>query len=97
MLTEKLSHLFYCLVVRLIFCRLARDYEEHHTAAEDVYAARVGPLHVEVNDCFVLDHADASISLRAQTRWGLITLGVQACIGEEQIRRPGLFYHRFSF
>ena len=97
MSTQKLSHLFYRLVVRLIFCRLACKYQEYHMAGEDVYAARVGPLHVEVNDCFVLDHAAASISLRAQTRWGLVTLGVQACVGEEQIRRPGLFFHRFSF
>ena len=97
MLAQKLSHLFYCLVVRLIFCRLARDYEEHHGAAEDTYAARIGPLFFEVNDCFVLDHADASISLQAQTFWGRLVLGVQACVGEEQIRRPGLFYHRFSF
>jgi hypothetical protein len=97
MFTDKLSHLFYQLVTRLIFCRLARNYEEHHTAAEDVYAARIGPLHVEVNDCFVLDHADASVSLRAPSPWGLLEVGVQACIGEEQVRRPGLFYHRYSF
>ena len=97
MLTDKLFHLFYRLVIRLIFCRMTRDYEEHHGAAEDTYAARIGLLYFEVNDCFVLDHADASISLRAQTRWGLVTLGVQFCISEEQIRRPGLFFHRFSF
>lgn len=97
MFTDKLSHLFYRLVVHLIFCDLARNYAEHHTAAEDVYAARVGPLHVEVNDCFVLDHADASVSLRATSPWGLLVVGVQACIGEEQVRQPGLFFHRLLF
>ena len=97
MFIDKLSLLFYRLVMRLIFCRLARNYEEHHGAAEDTYAARLGPLFFEVNDCFVLDHADASISLQAQTRWGRLVLGVQACTGEEQVRRPGLFFHRYSF
>ena len=96
MLTPKLSQLFYRLVVRLIFCRLARDYEEHHTAAEGVYAARVGPLHCEINDCFVLDHADASINLRPRTPWGELALGLRACIGEEQVRQPGLFFHRYA-
>lgn len=97
MFTNKLSHLFYRLVARLIFCRHARGYREYHTSGEDVYAARVGPLHFEINDCFVLDHADASISLRPRTPWGLVVLGVQACIGEEQVRQPGLFFHRYSF
>ena len=97
MLTNKLSHLFYRLVICLIFCRLARNYEEHHGAAEDTYAARIGPLFFEANDCFVLDHADASVSLQVQTRWGWLVLGVQACIGEEQGRQPRLFFHRYSF
>ena len=97
MFIDRLSLLFYRLVMRLIFCRLARNYEEHHGAAEDTYAARIGPLFFEVNDCFVLDHADASISLQAQTRWGRLVLGVQACTGEEQVRRTGLFFYRYSF
>lgn len=97
MFIDRLSFLFYRLVMRLIFCRLACNYEEHHGAAEDTYAARIGPLFFEVNDCFVLDHADASISLQVRTPWGRLILGVQACIGEEQVRRPGLFYHRYSF
>ncbi|NLE76505.1 MAG: hypothetical protein GX605_07105 [Chloroflexi bacterium] len=97
MFTNKLSHLFYRLVARLIFCRLARGYEEHHGSAEDTYVASIGPLHFEVSDCFVLDHADASISLRMLSRWGLLEVGAQACIGEEQVRRPGLFFHRYSF
>ena len=97
MLSDKLSHLFYQLVIRLIFCRLARNYEEHHGAAEDTYAARIGPLFFEANDCFVLDHADASVSLQLQTCWGWLVLGVHACIGEEQVRQPKLFFHRYSF
>jgi hypothetical protein len=96
-LTDKLSRLFHKLVARLIFCRLARSYEEHHGAAEDTYTASIGPLHLEVNDCFVLDHADASLRLRTQTRWGLLEMGLQACAGEEQARRPGLFFNRYSF
>lgn len=97
MFIDRLSLLFYQLVMRLIFCRLARNYEEHHGSAEDTYAARIGPLFFEVNDCFVLDHADASISVQVQTRWGRLVLGMQICIGDEQVRQPSLYFHRYSF
>lgn len=96
MLTDRLSHLFYRLVVRLIFCRPARDYEEHHGSTEDVYAARIGMLHFEISDCFVLDHVDAGISLRAQTPWGRVAFGMRTCAGKKQVRRPGLFFQRYS-
>jgi hypothetical protein len=97
MFVERLSLQFYRLVCRLTVCRLARDYEEYHGSAEESYAARIGPLYLEVNDCFVLDHADASMSLQLRTPWGRVTAGVMACLGDEQVRRPGLFYDRYSF
>ena len=97
MFSNRVSQQFYALVRRLIACRLARDYAEYHGSTEDSYAARIGPLHLEVNDCFVLDHADASISLQLQTTWGRVTVGLMVCLGEEQVRRPGLFVERYSF
>jgi hypothetical protein len=97
MLSNRPSRLFYQLVCRLIWCRLARDYAEYHGSTEDSYTARIGPLHLEVNDCFVLDHADASMSLQLQTPWGGVSAGLMACLGEEQVRRPGLFVDRWSF
>jgi len=81
------------LVFRLIFSRRARDYEEHHGHCEDVYAARFGPLHLEVNHCFVLDHDDAVISVRVPTPWGRLHLGYMVCLGEDEIRRPGFYAH----
>jgi hypothetical protein len=97
MLTDNLSRLFYRLVTCLISCRLARGYAAYHSSAEDTCVAGIGPLRLEVNDCFVLDHADASICLRARSPWGLLEVGLQACVGMEQVRRPGLFFHRYSF
>lgn len=81
------------LVSRLIFSRWARGYEEHHGACEDAYAARIGPLHLEVNQCFVLDHDDAFISLRIPTPWGKLHLGYVICLGADEIRRPGFYSH----
>lgn len=82
------------LVSRLIFSRWARGYEEHHGACEDAYAATVGPLHLEVNRCFVLDHDDAFISIRLPTPWGKLHLGYVICLGEDEIRRPGFYSYR---
>jgi hypothetical protein len=79
------------LVSRLIFSRGARGYEEHHGACEDSYAARLGPLHLAVNRCFVLDHDDAFISLRILTPWGRLHLGYVVCLGEDELRRPGCY------
>ncbi len=89
------------LVSRLIFSRWARGYEEHHGSCEDAYAAHIGPLHLEVNRCFVLDHDDAFISIRIPipTRhergwlWGKLHLGYVVCLGEDEIRRPGFYTH----
>lgn len=56
------------LVSHLIFSRWTRGYEEHHGTCEDAYAAHIGPLHLEINRCFVSDllvaHDDAFISIR---------------------------------
>jgi hypothetical protein len=37
------------------------------------------------------------MSLQLRTPWGRVTAGVMACLGDEQVRRPGLFYDRYSF
>jgi hypothetical protein len=87
------------LVSHLIFSRWARGYEEHHGACEDVYAAHIGPLHLEVNRCFVLDHDDACISIHIPTplrhaqgwHWGKLHLGYVVCLGEDKIRKPGFY------
>ncbi|MFQ5401563.1 MAG: hypothetical protein ACE5E7_18440 [Anaerolineae bacterium] len=82
------------LVSHLIFSRWARGYEEHHGQCEDAYAARFGPLHLEVNRCFVLDHDDAFISVHIPTFRGRLHLGYVVCLGEDEIRQPG-FYIRW--
>jgi hypothetical protein len=82
------------LIRRLIFSRWVRECEEHLGPCEDTSAARLGPLHLEVNQCFVLDHDDAFISVRIPTPLGRLWLGYRVCLGEEQIRRPGFHYHR---
>ena len=79
------------LVSQLIFSRWARGYEEHHGSCVDAYAARVGPLHLEVNRCFVLDHDDAFISIRVPVPRGKLHLGYVVCLGEDEIRQPGFY------
>jgi len=81
------------LISRLIFSRWARRYEEHHGACEDAYAAHIGPLHLEVNRSFVLDHHDARISIHIPTPRGKLQLGYVACLGEDEIRQPGFYVH----
>ena len=81
------------LVSRLIFSRWARGYEEHHGSCEDAYAAHIGPLHLEINRCFVLNHDDAWISVRIPTLWGKLHLGYVVCLGEDEIRQPGFYTH----
>ncbi|MCA9960890.1 MAG: hypothetical protein KC443_17740, partial [Anaerolineales bacterium] len=80
-------------ISRLIF---RRGYEEHHGQCEDAYAARLGPLHLEINRCFVLNHEDAFVSLclplpmqRANSSswgWGKLFVGYVVCLGEDEIR-----------
>lgn len=99
----------FSLVSRLIFSRRVVGYEEHHGACEDAYTAHIGPLHLEVNQCFVLDYHDARISVRIPTplrhaqslhragrggwHWGKLHLGYVVCLGEDEIRQPGFYTH----
>ncbi|GIK53453.1 MAG: hypothetical protein BroJett014_24260 [Planctomycetota bacterium] len=86
------------LVSHLIFSRWVRGYEEHHGVCEDAYATRLGPLHLEVNQCFVLDHEDAAIGFQIPT-WhyrngrfqsGRLSLRYRVCRGTEPIRPSGV-------
>ncbi len=96
-----LAQRLFDLVSRLIFSRWARDYEEHHGSCEDAYAARLGLLHLEINHCFVLDHDDAFVSVRIpipawheqDLLWGKLHLGYVVCLGEDEIRQPGVYAH----
>lgn len=86
------DQLLYNVIRRLIFSRWATNHEEHHGPCEDHYAARLGPLRLEANDCFVLDHADACAYLRMPIGRGYVEIGYQSCVGDEQIRRSGCYY-----
>jgi hypothetical protein len=90
------DQLLYKLIRRLIFSRRVTGYEEHHGPCEDHYAARLGPLRLEANDCFVLDHADAGAYLRLPIGRGHVEIGYRFCVGDEQIRRSGCHYDRFD-
>jgi hypothetical protein len=85
---DKILFNFIC---RLISSRRATGYQEHHGPYEEACVARLGPLHLEVNRCLDFDHDDASISVRIPIPWGKLHLGYMACLGEEQIRRPGCY------
>ncbi|MCA9987497.1 MAG: hypothetical protein KDE59_24480 [Anaerolineales bacterium] len=87
------------LIARLISSRWARGNELYLGAYEDACAARLGPLHLEVNQSFVLDHEDASVSFHLPLpshrtgstgrSWARLHLGYRVCLGEEVIRQPG--------
>ncbi|MCA9875611.1 MAG: hypothetical protein KC441_18195 [Anaerolineales bacterium] len=78
------------LFSRLIFSRWPPNYKEYHSACEDMLVARLGPLHLEVNRCFVLDHDDASVHVRIPKPWGQLHVGYVICLGADQIRKSGL-------
>ncbi len=94
-----LSQHFFNAVSHLISSRWIRDYEEHNGHCEDAFYARFGPLHLEVNRCFVLDHDDSRVYIQLPTPlrhaqgwlWGKLNVGYVVCRGEEQIRQPGLY------
>lgn len=88
-----ISQFLFNAVSRLILSPLARGYREHHGPCEDAYAATLGPLHLELNRCFVLDHEDATISIRVPTHWGTLHLGYVICLGTDEIRQPGFYGH----
>jgi hypothetical protein len=103
------TQLLFTLIPRLIFSRLARNFTEHHGAREDAFSAWVGPLHLEVNQCHVLDHEDVVIGTelpfplrqaqglhragRGGIACGKLEVAFIACRGEEQIREPGFRFH----
>jgi hypothetical protein len=83
------NQLLFTLIIRLISSPWARDYDEHHSPYEECCTARLGPLDVSVNYCFVLDHRDASVSLTLPTFWGRLQLTYMVCLGQEQVRQTG--------
>ncbi|MCA9922871.1 MAG: hypothetical protein KC421_10885 [Anaerolineales bacterium] len=86
-----LSKHFFNALSRLISSRWVHDYKEHNGHCEDAFYARFGPLYLEVNHCFVLDHDDAQLSIQLPTAWGRLRVGYVVCLGEEQIRQPGFY------
>jgi hypothetical protein len=89
------SQFLFNLIARLIFSRWARDYQEHHGRCEDAYTARIGPVRLEINECFVLDHRDAYAGLRLPLPRGFLNIGYRVCLGGEPIRSSGFYYYRF--
>jgi hypothetical protein len=84
-----MSQRLYDLVQWLLFSRLVRGYGEHHGPCEDVFLGYLFCFFLEINQCFVLDHRDASVSFRVSTRWGDLIIRYVVCLGQDQIRRPG--------
>lgn len=87
------TDLIFTFVIRLIFSRFARSFVEHHGAAEDAFAAWVGPLHLEHNQSFVLDHEDVVIGSQLPTPFGRLEVSYLVCRGQEQVREPGFRLH----
>ncbi|GJM42358.1 MAG: hypothetical protein DHS20C20_26400 [Ardenticatenaceae bacterium] len=98
------AHFLFVYVPRWLHCRWARDHQEHQSAWEETVSARLGPLYLESNDVFVLDHSDVYLAIclplprRENGRFGLsagrwqrntFQLGYRACRGEEQVRQAG--------
>ncbi|MCB0015540.1 MAG: hypothetical protein KDE34_26680 [Anaerolineales bacterium] len=89
------------LIARLISSRWARSHELYLGVYEDACAARLGLLQLEVSQSFVLDHADASVTVRLPVplrgtgstgrSWARLHLGYRVCLGKEVIRRPGFY------
>jgi hypothetical protein len=79
----------FSLITRLMTSRWAQERDEHHSPYEDSVTARLGPLRLSANYCFVLDHQDASVSLALPLPHGRLHLRYTVCLGEEQVRRTG--------
>ena len=77
------------LIHFLLFSRWARHYDEHHSPYEDAYLASLGPFRLSANDCFVLDHRDAGVSLTLPLPGGKLHLSGAVCLGQEPIRQSG--------
>ena len=84
-------------VPRWLYSRWARDHKEQTSAWEESVSAWLGPIYLESNDVFVLDHADVYLGIclplpwRENGRWlrHTLQLGYRACRGEEQVRQAG--------
>jgi hypothetical protein len=79
----------FTLITRLMTSRWAQEHDEHHSPYEESVTARLGPLRLSANYCFVLDHQDASVSLALPLPRGQLYLRYTVCLGEEQVRQPG--------
>ena len=87
----------FTLHTHLMLSRWTHSQAEHSNAWEETVSARLGPLHLESNDVFVLDHSDVYLGIclplprRENGRWQRHTLqlGYRACRGEEQVRQAG--------
>jgi hypothetical protein len=79
----------FSLITRLMACHWAQARSEHHSPYEDSVTARLGPLRLSANYCFVLDHQDAGVSLALPLPRGQLHLRYTVCLGEEQVRRSG--------
>jgi hypothetical protein len=92
------TRLGFWLVTSLLRSRWASGYREYISPWEEGCSARIGPLHLGHNDCQVLDHQDASISLHlpiwyrrhGRGQRGQLRLGWRVCMGSEPIRSAGL-------
>ncbi len=101
MLIQSFSNRFAALVThlvpRLITSRWSGNVQERHTAWEESLSAQAGPIQLESNHSFVLDHSDFYLGLRIPTlhrsngrwQWGHFNLGYRACQGEDQVRPLG--------
>ena len=84
-----LNERIFTLITRLIYGRWARHYDEHHSPYEDSTMASLGPFRLSANECFVLDHRDAGVSLTLPLPGGKLHLSYTACLGEEPVRWAG--------
>ena len=82
---------------RLMRSHWSHSHEGQQSAWEDTASARLGPLHLESNHAFVLDHSDIYLGIALPLPrfvngcWQryLLQLGYRACRGEEQVRQSG--------
>lgn len=88
----------FTLISRLILSCWTDSYEEHSNAWEETVFARLGPLYLESNDVFVLDHADRYLGICLPLPWcengrwqrHILQIGYRAWRGEEQVRQAGI-------
>ena len=84
-LPHMMNRFLFHLISKLIRSDRIRDYHTRESAYESSVTACIGPLQLEHNQCFVLDHRDSSVSVKL----GRLALGFTVCLGEEQVRQSG--------